>query len=301
MSTGELTKTKPKTQTELIESKINREAAGSLIVSSGGMAFKDMAEVMEFAKIMSVAGQAVPPHMRSQPGFCLAVCIQALEWRMSPFAVANKSYVVNDRICYESQLIHAVIEQRAPIKERLKHEFKGAGQQRTCRVWATAKGESVDSSYESPPFEQIQPKNSPLWKTKPDLQLFYNTSRDWARMYFPDVIMSVYSDDEMDRQSTGPRVSTLEDLTERLINAGDTPSEQTDSGQPENIEPAVQIDGPSLHDDFRDRLESCDSVEQAGELLTEFLAYSDDPEDHKMMNHAHGLKLKALNRRAASK
>jgi len=68
-----------------------------------------------------------------------------------------------------------------------------------------------------------------------------------------------------------------------------------------DIGPAVQINGPSLHDDFRDRLESCDTVEQAGELLTEFLAYSDDPEDHKMMKHAHGLKLKALNRRAVLK
>lgn len=185
---------------DMIESKIDREAAGRLSISSenGGMAFREMSEVLEFAKLMSLSLQAVPPHCRNQPGVCLGIAIQAIEWRMSPFAVACKSYVVNDRVSYESQLIHAVIEQRAPISSRLRHKFIGAGDKRQCVVWATAKEESEPLEYTSPEFRNITPKNSPLWKTKPDLQLFYNASRDWARMYFPDVIMGVYADDELD-------------------------------------------------------------------------------------------------------
>ena len=190
---------------ELIESKIDKAAAGKLAISSadGGTAFREMSEVLEFSKLMSLSLQAVPQHCRNQPGVCLGICIQAIEWRMSPFAVANKSYVVNDRLSYESQLIHAVIEQRAPISSRLRHRFIGEGKKRQCVVWATAKGETERLEYTSPEIGNISPQNSPLWKTKPDLQLFYNASRDWARMYFPDVILGVYSNDELEDAMPG--------------------------------------------------------------------------------------------------
>lgn len=187
-----------RTELSILE-KLDKKVAGDLSISSaeGGATFRSMSEVLEFSKLMSVSQQAVPPHCRNAPGVCLGIVIQSIEWRMSPYAVASKSYVVNDRISYESQLIHAVIEQRSPVTCRLRHKFIGAGAKRQCIVWATAKGEAEPLEYTSPEFDKIQPKNSPLWKTKPDLQLYYNASRDWARMYFPDVIMGVYTEDEM--------------------------------------------------------------------------------------------------------
>ncbi|MGM4891224.1 hypothetical protein [Tardiphaga sp. 839_C3_N1_4] len=188
-----------------IEDRIDRVAVGALEVSDalGGLRFQNMVEVMEFAKCMAIADTAVPKHLRGNPGMCLAVCVQALEWRFSPFAVANKSYVVNDRIGYESQLVHAVIEQRAPIIGRLKHKFDGEGEDRRCIVSATLRETGETLEYISPPFSKIQPKNSPLWKTKPDLQLYYNTSRDFCRAYFPDVLLGVYSQEEL-RDHVGP-------------------------------------------------------------------------------------------------
>jgi hypothetical protein len=211
----------PISKQELIESKIDKGAVAKMTIGDGGLQIQNMAELMEFAKTMAIAGQAVPPHCRNQVGLCLAVCLQALEWRMSPFAVANKSYAVNDRIAYESQLIHAVIEQRAPTTGRLRHEFIGEGDKRQCRVWATDKNESEPLSYTSPVISVITPKNSPLWKSKPDLQLYYNTSRDWARVFYPDVIMGVYSDDEIERDGNRPasnpgRVTNLDSLTDRI-------------------------------------------------------------------------------------
>lgn len=183
-----------------IEERIDKGTAGAISVTSnnGGAMFRSMGEVMEFSKLMAVSDIAIPKHLRGNPGACMAVCLQAIEWRMSPYAVANKSYMVNDRISYESQLIHAVIEMRAPIEGRLRHSFSGQGDSRRCKVWARVKGEEEPLVFESSTFAQIQPKNSPLWKTKPDVQLFYNASRDWGRMYFPDVILGVYSRDELE-------------------------------------------------------------------------------------------------------
>jgi len=215
---------------DAIDKSLDRATANAVVVSrkGGGIVFVNMGETMEFAKLMSLSQQAVPPHCRNAPGVCLAITLQAVEWGMSPYAVANKSYVVNDRVCYESQLIHAVIEQRAPITSRLRCKYTGEGDTRRCIVWATPKGEPSPLEYTSPPIKRLIPpkndrgqlKGSPLWLTKPDLQLFYNASRDWARMYFPDVIMGVYATDELeDTIINSPHVApvkSLDDLTDRM-------------------------------------------------------------------------------------
>lgn len=235
-------------RTELITQSIDKQAAGSLVINreSGGMAFQNMGEVMELAKLMAVSQHAVPPHCRNQVGLCLGLAIQAIEWRMSPYAVASKSYVVNDRISYESQLIHAVIEQRAPIEQRLRHKFTGEGGKRRCIVWATAKGETEPLEYTSPEFDKITPKNSPLWKTKPDLQLFYNASRDWARMYFPDVIMGVYAEDELDTMPGSQAIDRprgIAGLKQQLT--GGPEDNPADERQQEQSDESEGVDPPS--------------------------------------------------------
>jgi hypothetical protein len=186
-------------QIAAIEGRIDKETAGALAISNsaGGMQFETMIQVMEFAKMMAVAGVAVPQHLRGNPGACLAVAIQAVEWRLSPFAVANKSYSVNDRLAYESQLIQAVILQRAPIKGRFKVEYIGAAEKRQCKVSAeTNDGETVD--YLSPEIGKIKVKNSPLWTGDPDQQLFYFSGRALCRRHFPDVLLGVYASDELE-------------------------------------------------------------------------------------------------------
>lgn len=182
-----------------IAARIDHGVTGSLALATnrtGGLAFANMGQVMEFAKTMAVAQIAIPKHLRGNPGACLGICIQAVEWEMSPFAVANKSYSVNDRLAYEAQLIAAVILRRAPIKGRFKVEFKGEGAARVCRVWANLREEGETVEYVSPPFGSINPKNSPLWKTDPDQQQFYYSCRALCRRHFPDVLLGVYAVDE---------------------------------------------------------------------------------------------------------
>lgn len=163
---------------------------------TGSLAFSSASDIMEFAKMMAISGQAIPKHLRDNPGGCLAITIQAKEWAMSPFAVANKSYCVNDRIAYESQMVAAVILRRAPIRGRFRITYEGAGDTRKCTVSVTTiDGEEVE--YTTPEFSKIPVKNSPLWKSDPDQQLSYYAQRSLCRRHFPDVIMGVYTQDEM--------------------------------------------------------------------------------------------------------
>jgi len=204
---------------ERIEQRIDRTVAGAVTVSDnvGGIMFQNMSEVLEFAKLMSVADVAVPKHLRGNPGACLSIVTQALEWRMSPFSVANKSYSVNDRLAYESQLIHAVVEARAPIKYRLRCRYEGEGEERRCIVTGHFKGEVDPVEYISPPFGKITPKNSPLWKSDPDQQQFYYSVRAFARRFCPDVLLGIYSEDELPQTgSSAQDVTPTPGIADRL-------------------------------------------------------------------------------------
>jgi hypothetical protein len=214
-----------------IEKRIDVVKAGGVAISNdvGGIKFTSMAEVMEFAKLMSVSGVAVPHHLRGNPGACLAIAIQALEWRMSPFAVANKSYMANDRIAYESQLIHALVEARAPLKGRLRYKITGEGDERRCTVWGTFRNELSPHEYESETLAKLrdargrndrgQVKGSPLWENQPETQLFYSASRTWARMFCPDVILGIYAVDELPDTAVDVPLSKVDEYTKKLRDA----------------------------------------------------------------------------------
>lgn len=198
-----------------IEEKIDRAAAGAVAISDtvGGVAFSNMSELLEFSKLMAIAGTAVPKHLRGNPGACLAVCVQALEWRFSPFSVANQSYEVNDRISYQAMLIHAVIEARAPLRNRLRFKFEGEGDEMRCVVTGHLKNEAEPVEYRSPPVGKITPKNSPLWRSDTPQQLSYFSARAWARRYCPDVILGVFAKDELEDSEIG--ADNARDITPR--------------------------------------------------------------------------------------
>lgn len=213
---------------DMIEGKIDRAVAGSIGVNSDrGLAISSMGEAMEFAKLMSVSDVAVPKHLRQNPGACLAIAVQGFEWGINPFALANKSYVVNDRIAYESAMYHTVLMRRAPIQGRIKMEYAGDGPSRTCRVFAKLAEDGEIVEYTSPKFSTIITKNSPQWKYDPDQQLFYFSVRAFARRHFPDVMMGVYTVDELDDARPA---KTIPDATERL-NARIVASRPASEGQ----------------------------------------------------------------------
>ena len=171
---------------------------------TSGLTMANLREVIEFAKYMAIANIGIRKHLRGNVGACLSVLTQALEWEISPFATANKSYLVNDQIAYESQLINAVILKRAPIKGRFKVDYVGEGPTRRCRVVARLRDEDETVDYQSPEIQDIKPQNSPLWKTDPDQQLFYYSSRALCRRHFPDVLLAVYAVDEVPAEDLTP-------------------------------------------------------------------------------------------------
>jgi hypothetical protein len=194
--------------------------AAALAVKHGrGAGIENLQDAMAVAKVLALSAQTVPPHCRGNPGICLGIVLAAAELNLSPTALANKTYVVNDRLAYESQAIHAIVERRAPLSQRLRPIYLGEGETRQCQVKGYLHGEEEPFIYTSPKLKDITPKNSPLWKTKPDLQLWYNAVRDWARMYVPDVILGMYTADELDGPPAAPAIGPPRTAAEAMQRA----------------------------------------------------------------------------------
>lgn len=193
----------PSDQLPATNADVERKRSEVAISSKGfgGMLMpQSLQEVVTFAQTMSSGAIALPKHLRGEPGACLAICMQALRWEMDPFAVANKSYSVNDRLGYEAQLVNAVVITRAPIVGRPRYEYSGDGAGRKCRVVIKVVGEDEPLDYETPTLGSIPVKNSPLWKSDPDQQLGYYAIRSWARRHTPEVLLGVYTKDELEAE-----------------------------------------------------------------------------------------------------
>ncbi|MFM5429854.1 RecT family recombinase [Aeromonas veronii] len=184
-----------------------------------------MNSMVSLANIMATGKATIPQEYRNSPGDCLAVVMQAVQWGMNPFAVAQKTHFVSGKIGYEAQLVNAVITALAPTKDRLHFEWfgdwskvigkfdikknpdgkeyrqpgwtlkdeEGLG----IKVWATIKGEDEPRMLELF-LAQARTRNSTLWADDPRQQLAYLATKRWARLYCPDVIMGVYTPDEFE-------------------------------------------------------------------------------------------------------
>lgn len=207
-----MTNTDVATREEQIASRIDKAVTGAMaVVKGGGITFANATEVMEYARMMSVSGSAVPKHLRNQPGACLGIIDDAMRYQMSPYALARKSFFVNDNLAYEAQVIAAIIIRWAPLTERPDITFTGEGQTRKCLVTFKFIGGAV-RTYQSPYIKDIKPKNSPLWINDPDQQLSYFSLRAGARRHCPEVILGMYDYEEtasMVDVTPAPRESNL--------------------------------------------------------------------------------------------
>ncbi|MGH1591753.1 recombinase RecT [Methylobacterium phyllosphaerae] len=157
------------------------------------------------------------------------------------------------------------------IKGRIKFEFAGTGAARICRAWARlAEDPEEVVEYVSPPFASITPKNNPLWKSDPDQQHAYYAGRALCRRHFPDVLLGVYADDELEAASRGDEaardVTPAKGLAARLdalagkpapqeveeAEVADDLEAQAAAGEGRQDDAEIDATGPDYNRGFRD-------------------------------------------------
>ncbi|ELF9190456.1 recombinase RecT [Salmonella enterica] len=172
-----------------------------------------MNQLVRFAELMAGSKATVPAHLAGKPSDCLAVTMQAAQWGMNPFAVAQKTHVVNGTLGYEAQLVNAVVSSSNLLSTRLNYRWDGdwskvngksdKSPSLTVTVSAVLKGEAEPREL-TISMAQAGVRNSPLWEQDPRQQLAYLCVKRWARLHAPDVLLGVYTPDEL--QETTPRV-----------------------------------------------------------------------------------------------
>ncbi len=227
-----------------------------------------LSQLTAFAELMAQSAVTVPKHLAGKPADCMAIVMQAMQWGMNPYAVAQKTHLVNGVLGYEAQLVNAVISSSSAIVGRFHYEYGGdwekiAGKKDGrdelglfVRVGAVLRGETDITWGENIYLADITTRNSPLWKTAPKQQIAYLAVKYWARLYCPEVILGVYSPDEVELRTEkeinpapAQRVS-LADIKGDTVTA-------THSAQ----ESAANID--ALADEFRDRIEKAETLDEA--------------------------------------
>lgn len=178
----------------------SRTSSLALITNDG-----NMQRLMSLAKLMATSKVTVPKHLQNSEGDCMAIIIQATNWGMNPFAVAQKTHIVNGTLGYEAQLVNAVIGASGAIHGAFEYEYRGDGGAMECRVGAVLRGKSAITWGEWLCVSLVTTKNSPLWKTNPKQQLGYLQVKNWARAYAPGAILGVYTTDELDTAGLPPK------------------------------------------------------------------------------------------------
>jgi len=175
------------------------EAASPIAMASVAMMMDStkLQSLITFAEMMAKSTISVPDHLRGKPSDCLAIAMQAAQWGMNPFQVAQKTHIVSGKLGYEAQLVNAVVQASGQIKGGFKYEFDGEGLGLKCRVGAVLRGDSEITWGEWLCIAEVTTKNSPLWKTNPKQQMAYLQTKNWSRLYCPGAILGIYSDDEL--------------------------------------------------------------------------------------------------------
>lgn len=188
-----------------------------------------MASIDRLADMMASGKATVPQHLRGNKADCYAICLQALQWGMNPFPVAQKTHLVNGTLGYEAQLVNAVVVNSGVIKGRFDYDFFGPWErvigkfkviktkkdnkdieyrvpnwtfddEKGCGVRVTACLPNGEARSIELLLQQARTRNSTLWADDPKQQLAYLAVKRWARLYTPDVIMGVYSVDELQEE-----------------------------------------------------------------------------------------------------
>ncbi len=155
---------------------------------------------MRMAEALSKS-RMIPADYQGKPENTLIAIEVAQRTGASPLAVMQNLYIVHGRPGWSAQYIIAAINASGKYSP-LRFAVTGTGDERSCIAWATDRsGERL----ESPPVsiamakkEGWYGKNGSKWQTMPELMLRYRAATLFGRLYAPEILMGMRTQDEIE-------------------------------------------------------------------------------------------------------
>ena len=188
-----------------------KKAAGS-----GQLSVFANAESFNLATRMASAlaqSTVVPRAYQGNVGNCMIAIEMASRINTSPVMVMQNLYIVNGNPAWSSQWIIAMINSSKRYKTELQFEFghDPADGGLSCKAWAEDysghKVEGPKITMKMAQEEGWSTKSGSKWKTMPEVMIRYRAASFFGRMNCPDMIMGIYSQEEvidMGDSYTGP-------------------------------------------------------------------------------------------------
>lgn len=145
----------------------------------------------------------VPKDYQNNTGNCMIAIEMASRINTSPIMVMQNLYIVNGRPAWSSQWIIAMINSSRRYKTELQFTFGNAEEDGglSCQAWAEdyaghkVVGPKITMNMAN--SEGWVSKNGSKWKTMPQVMIQYRAASFFGRMNCPDMIMGIYSKDEV--------------------------------------------------------------------------------------------------------
>lgn len=167
------------------------------------------------ARALSESTLVPKEYQNSIPNALIALEI-AQRTGASPLLVMQNLYVVHGRPSWSSQFIISAVNSCGRFKP-LRFNMSGAGDDLTCIAWTVERGVEMPLDIgtldqakaknlpvlESPPVsikiakaEGWHDKNGSKWKTMPELMLRYRAATFFGRLYAPEILMGMKTQEE---------------------------------------------------------------------------------------------------------
>lgn len=143
----------------------------------------------------------VPQQYRKNLPNCMIALDMAMRLKTSPMMVMQNLYIVNGSPAWSSQYIVATINASRKYKTELQYDMQGQGDTLSCYAWAM---DHNDHKVQGPTITMKMAKdagwynkNGSKWKTMPEVMIRYRAASFFGRLNCPDMIMGIYSTDEV--------------------------------------------------------------------------------------------------------
>lgn len=142
----------------------------------------------------------IPKEFQKKPANCLIAVEVANRLKASPFQVMQNMDVIYGRPALRSAFIIACINNSGKIIGSLKFEMNEKTTK--CRAWAIEKETGARLNGPTITLEMAEKegwltKSGSKWKTMPDLMLRYRAASFFGRLYCPEILNGMYSEDEI--------------------------------------------------------------------------------------------------------
>ena len=143
----------------------------------------------------------LPPDYQGNPANCLIALEMSNRLGVGIMMVMQNLYVVNKRPAWSSQFIIAMINNSRKYKTELQYDIKGSGMDMECTAFAIDQNgrriEGPKVTMQMAKAEGWLDKNGSKWKTMPEVMIRYRAASFFGRLHCPDLIMGIYSADEV--------------------------------------------------------------------------------------------------------